>query len=186
MLSKLKPGKGKVLISEPFMLDPSFKRSVVLLVEHNDEGTVGFVLNQEMEMMLNELMDPEFPYFEAPVFVGGPVQQDTLHFLHKLGDKIPGSIEVAKGIYWGGNYEAFTILLQNGEIGKEDIRFFVGYSGWSPGQLHSELKENAWIVASADRIDIFSGNEDMWKSVVKSLGNKYAHIANFPENPYLN
>src|SRR4030081_1156068 len=104
MLSLIAPGAGRLLISEPFMMDPNFKRAVILLTEHADEGAMGFVLNHQSEYMLSDLM-PEMAYSEMPVYIGGPVGIDTLHYIHCVPDKIEDGIEIANGIFWGGDFE---------------------------------------------------------------------------------
>ena len=181
-----KPAKGKLLISEPFLLDPGFKRTVVLLTEHNDDGSVGFVLNKPLNVKLNDAIT-EFPDFEAPIYLGGPVQPDTLHYIHTIGDKLEDSIEVKKGLYWAGDYELLKILIETGQVEPNDFRFFVGYSGWSPGQLEDEMKAKSWIVTNAKAKDVFSKEpEQLWRDVLKKMGKGYAVISNYPEDPNLN
>lgn len=186
MLSKIAPSAGKILISEPFMLDPQFRRSVVLLVEHAEQGTVGFVLNQETEVTIPDII-PGFPMFDARICIGGPVQTDTLHFIHKIPHLVEGGVEVEEGVYWGGDFEQLREHIAQGKVMLEDVMFFLGYSGWSPDQLIEEIESNAWIVSLTKSNDIFGADhDDLWKNAVKKLGNKYAHIANFPENPMWN
>jgi len=187
MISQLTPSAGKLLISEPFMNDPNFKRSVVLLTEHGAQGTVGFVINQPGNLILNDLV-PEFEGADFPVYCGGPVAMDTIHFIHRCYDKIGDGEEIAKGIYWGGNFEALKILISQGRIAENEIKFFIGYSGWGAEQLTEELRENTWIVSDQYHPDtIFSNSEEqMWRDVIINLGPKYAHISNFPQNPNLN
>jgi putative transcriptional regulator len=187
MLSLVAPEAGRLLISEPFMLDPNFKRSVLIITECSDEGAMGFVLNHESEYKLGDIM-PDIQYSELPVFIGGPVGNDTLHFIHCVPDKIEGGIELTDGVYWGGDFEAVQELASNYQLTSKDIKFFVGYSGWTSGQLDAEIKDDAWIVADKYSPEmLFSHDEqNLWKDVVKSLGQRYAHIANFPENPMMN
>jgi len=130
----LKPKKGKLLIAEPSLTgDVSFNRSVVLLAEHNDEGSVGFILNKPLNYSMNDLVEEiEMPF---PVFNGGPVEQDNLYFIHKVPDLIPNSVEISDGIYWGGDFEITVTLVNSGKISQNDIRFFLGYSGWASLQL---------------------------------------------------
>lgn len=187
MLNKDQPSKGSLLISEPFMLDPNFKRSVVLLAEHNEEGTIGYVLNQKSELLLNQVM-PDCGNADFPIYIGGPVGTDTLHFVHICNDRLNSGQEVAKGIYWGGNFETLVILINSGQIDKSEIKFFIGYSGWEPGQLESELEQNTWMVLNTFKPDWITNNnnDNLWKEIIAELGPKYAHIANFPENPLWN
>lgn len=187
MLSHIPPNIGRLLISEPFMMDPNFKRSVIILTEYSDAGAMGFVLNHQSEYMLGDLL-PELPYSEMPVHVGGPVGNDTLHFIHNCPEKIEDGIEIADGVFWGGDFETVKSLVSNYILTENDIKFFAGYSGWTPGQLDMEIGDDTWIVA--DKFtpqQLFTGDEqNLWREVVISLGQRYAHIANFPENPELN
>lgn len=186
MLSKLTPEAGKILISEPFMLDPNFRRSVVFLVEHGEDGTVGFVLNQATELSVSDVME-RFPFFDSKLYLGGPVETDTLHYIHTLGDVLEGSRLISNSIYWGGDFDTLKTMINEGIAKPEAVRFFLGYSGWSPGQLDEELQQNSWIVSNANSERIFDDQyKDFWKDTIRELGNKYAHIANFPENPMWN
>lgn len=187
MISQLTPAAGKLLISEPFMDDPNFTRSVVFITEHSEGGIVGFVINHPSLLFVKDLIaDVEGPDF--PIYYGGPVAMDTMHFIHRCPDKIPDGSEIAKGIYWGGNYETLLVLIGQGEITTAEVKFFVGYSGWEMDQLHQELEGNAWIVSDQyDADTVFSASEEqLWKEVIIHLGPRYAHISNFPHNPRLN
>lgn len=187
MLSKLEPNSGRLLISEPFLKDPNFKRSVVFMVDHGVEGTFGFILNQPSVLLLKDLV-PELAEANYPIFIGGPVEVETIHFIHRCYDKLNSGEKIAKDIYWGGNFEALKILLNNNSIAQHEIKFFLGYSGWSDGQLEEEIKENTWIVSDKYHQDlIFSQNEEeLWREVIINLGDKYAHVSNFPSDPSLN
>ena len=181
-----KPEKGKILISEPFLQDLNFKRSIVLLAEHNEEGTVGFILNKPTQVKLNQLLE-DFPDFNAPVYFGGPVQINTLQFIHRAGDIIEGTTEIADGLYWGGSFEVLKILIETNRVSPSDFRFFIGYSGWNPGQLDEEMKISSWIVASASLDNLFSDEPDkLWGDILKKMGKKFAILASFPEDPSVN
>ena len=186
MLSSISAAAGRLLISEPFMMDPNFKRSVILLTEYSADGAMGFILNHVSEFLLGDIL-PELSYSEIPVFVGGPVAGNTLHFIHRCPDKIEGGIEIGEGLFWGGDFEKVKELITSYQLQAEEIRFFTGYSGWTPKQLDDEIKEDSWIVANQLSTEtIFTCNEDkLWRQVVIGLGQRYAHIANFPENPAL-
>ena len=187
MLSPIQPRNGALLVSEPFMIDPNFKRSVVLLTEFEINGAVGFVLNQKSNLILSDLM-ADITCAEFHIYIGGPVDNDSLHFLHRCYDKIKSGIKITEGLFWGGNFEALKILLQKNMINPDEIKFFIGYSGWGAGQLEREIEENSWMVT--DKFDselvFVEDEESLWREVVIGLGPKYAHIANFPENPSLN
>ena len=187
MLSAMLPTAGRLLVSEPFMMDPNFKRSVILLTEYSLEGAMGFILNHPEEVLLDDIL-PDIAYSEIPVFTGGPVGNNTLHFIHRCPEKIKDGIEVADGLYWGGNFKKVKELIVNYQLKQDEIKFFIGYSGWTPKQLDNEIKQDSWIVTDKFNTDlIFTQNEqELWRKVVTGLGRRYAHIANFPENPELN
>ena len=182
----LLPQKGRILISEPFLMDNYFKRSIVLITEHNEEGTVGFVLNKPINMKVNEIMT-DFPTVNAIVSLGGPVQTNTLHYLHTLGDIIPGSIKVIDNIYWGGEFMVIKRLLESKTLNNENIRFFLGYSGWQANQLDDELNDNSWVVADINSDEIMVPmSKFFWNKTLHRLGKKFQMWANFPENPQMN
>lgn len=184
--SSFKPKPGRFLVSEPFMGDPNFQRTVVLLVEHNEDGSLGFVMNRQLEARLHDLVD-DSPHFPAPVFLGGPVEQDTLHFVHRMGNELIGAREIDEGIYWSGDFDILKDMIREGEANADDILFFVGYSGWSPGQLEAELKRKSWIVAPADLEFVFTTEyEDLWQKILRNMGEKYKVISNYPIDPRLN
>jgi putative transcriptional regulator len=179
-------GHGVLLIADPFLKDPNFMRTVVFLTEYNENGAVGFVLNRQFENTLDELI-PEIEGHKFPVFYGGPVQPNTLHFLHRYPEKIEGGVEVFKGVYWGGDFETVINMINSGEADPEKIRFYIGYSGWSAGQLESEMDEKTWLTAAATRNLVFHTNaEEIWKDSLKHLGGDYEMMINFPIDPQLN
>jgi putative transcriptional regulator len=182
----ISPAPGMLLIADPFLKDPHFTRSVALICEQDKEGTVGFVLNKPFDENLDSLMS-NFEGFPIPVFYGGPVQTNTLHFLHQCPELIPGGQKIMKGIYWGGDFEIASQLVKNNEIDLAKIRFFIGYSGWSKGQLKEELKEKTWITASATSNLIFHSSPDkIWRDSLRQLGGDYEMMINFPIDPQLN
>jgi putative transcriptional regulator len=177
--------KGKLLISAPFLNDV-FKRSVILLTEHNDEGSVGFIINKPTEYKLHEVIE-DFPEFDATVFLGGPVQQNSLNFIHKANDFLNSGFEIAEGIYWGGNFETLKILVANGNLNPDDFKFFLGYAGWSPDQLKNELRINSWYLNQPTKENIFDDDsEKLWGSILKTMGKEYSIISTFPEDPSVN
>lgn len=183
---KLKAKSGRLLVSEPFMQDQYFKRSVVLLTEHNDNGSFGLILNKPIPMYLNEAIE-NAPAFDSKLALGGPVQKETLHYLHRLGDRIPNSKKVMEGVYWGGDFEVIKTLILSGDLQPGDIRMFVGYSGWAEGQLNSELESKSWIVTRASKDILFNAKpQKLWSSILESMGNPYSYMVNLPEDPRLN
>ena len=173
---------GQVLIAEPFMADPYFKRSVVLLCEHHNEGTVGFILNKNIDMKINDLMS-DFPEFEADVFYGGPVQTDTLHYVHNLGDLLEESVPIANGVWWGGDFDKLKFLITQNLVSPSDIRFFVGYSGWSSGQLKEEMEYGSWVPGEMDANYIFKFKPNrLWRQIMYDKGNVYEVISSMPDH----
>jgi putative transcriptional regulator len=182
----LEPGPGILLIAEPFLKDPNFMRTVVLICEHQPEGTFGFVINKAFDHSLSELMN-DMDDLDIPVFYGGPVQMDTIHFLHTVPDLIEGGVAVNNGIYWGGNFETAISLLRQGIINSDNIRFFLGYSGWGEGQLTDEMKEKSWLTGTANRKLVFKdATAEIWKNALKELGGDYELMINYPSDPQLN
>ena len=181
------PKKGKLLIAEPSITgDVSFNRSVVLLAEHNDEGSVGFILNKPLEYDISDLItEIKVPF---KVFNGGPVEQDNLYFIHKVPNLIQGSIEISDGIYWGGDFEKTIELINDEVITENDIRFFLGYSGWDSLQLDQELSSNSWVVIRNEYESniIQKSASAFWKEKMVELGGDYLIWSNAPENPTLN
>ena len=184
--NKIDLQKGRLLLSEPYLADPNFERTVILLTEHNEEGSVGFILNKPSESHVSEVID-DLKGLEAQIYIGGPVQQDTLHFIHRHGD-LEDAIELENGIYWGGNFEQLLTLIDDQRLSLTEIKFFLGYSGWSPDQLQEELKLNSWIVS--DRVSqevIFETLPDqMWKRALQELGGRFSVYSNYPADPRMN
>jgi putative transcriptional regulator len=182
----VEPAPGILLIADPFLKDPNFLRTVVFLCEHKDEGSFGFVLNRQYENTLDELI-PELDGHRLPVYYGGPVEVDTIHFLHQYPDEIPGGQEVMKGIYWGGNFDAVIDLIKSDAVDFDKIRFYIGYSGWGEGQLNTEMTEKTWLTVKATRKLIFHKKfTEIWKDSLKHMGGDYEMMVNFPIDPQLN
>ncbi|MDX2197272.1 MAG: YqgE/AlgH family protein [Cytophagales bacterium] len=177
--------KGSLLLAEPFLPDHNFFRSVVLITEHSQNGTVGFVLNHESDFLLSDLIDDVYNADYA-VYIGGPVEQNTLHFIHKFHD-VNNAIHISDGLYWGGDFDNIKLKLNIGKVQKNQIRFFLGYSGWGVGQLHMEIKSKSWFAGQLSDFDIFNNeNKNMWRMVLKSWGEDYKTYANYPIDPTLN
>lgn len=177
---------GILLIADPFLKDPNFARTVVLLCEHQEKGSFGFVINKLFDQSLDELV-PEVLVNNIPVFFGGPVQMDTIHFVHQQPELIEGGFEIIPGIYWGGRFESVVELINEGRLDMNKIKFFIGYSGWSSGQLETEFNEKSWILSESDAGLIFDEKEqNIWQQSLKNLGNNFAIMANFPIDPSLN
>ncbi len=184
--NKILPQKGGLLLSEPYLADPNFERTTILLTEHNEEGSVGFILNKPSDSRVSEIMD-DLKEFDSRVFIGGPVQQDTLHFVHRI-TTLSDAIEIAPGLYWGGNFDQLVALVDTQKLAATDIKFFLGYSGWSPGQLEEELKIDSWIVSDqiSEELVFETDPEQMWKTAMRGLGGRFSIYSNYPEDPRMN
>ena len=184
-LSKLT--KGQLLIAEPAILnDASFNRSVILLADYSSEGSVGFILNKPLPYTLNELLPGVDCHFT--IYNGGPVEQDNLYFIHNVPDLLPNSIEIDQGIYWGGDFDLLVDLLNEQRIHRDNIRFFLGYTGWSAQQLDDEMEAHAWIGIENHYAQHIIGKSsvNLWKEELDVLGGEYQLWSNAPENPVLN
>jgi putative transcriptional regulator len=182
----LKLDKGKLLIAEPAILnDSAFNRAIVLLTEHTSNNSVGFIINRPLNYTVNDLLPDINCSF--PIYQGGPVEQDNLYFVHKIPELIPESIEVANGIFWGGNFESLKDLLNSNILNTSDIRFFLGYSGWSKNQLEDEMNQNSWFIGENDFENVFSMNDkNLWKNKLLQKGGNYKLWANAPSDFNLN
>lgn len=188
MFNAFNPKKGSLLLAEPFMMDSNFERSVILLCEHDEqEGSMGFVLNNRSGLVISDLL-PDMEPNDFPVYIGGPVETDALYFLHTAPDLIPGANQLLEELYIGGDFEQVTFLMNEKLLSTEQIKFFIGYAGWSSEQLASEIQENSWAVHNKfpHEILFLTDGEDLWKQALISLGPKYAHVAAFPKRPDLN
>jgi putative transcriptional regulator len=179
--------KGHLLIAEPSIIgDLSFNRSVILLADHNNQGSVGFIINKPLKYTINDLLPEISARFK--IYNGGPVEQDNLYFIHNIPELIPNSIEISNGIYWGGDFESAKELINTGRIAKDNIRFFLGYTGWEANQLESEMNANSWIIADNIYENKIIGKSPthFWKEKIIELGGDYLIWSNAPENPILN
>ncbi|RKS03721.1 MULTISPECIES: YqgE/AlgH family protein [unclassified Flavobacterium] len=179
--------KGQLLIAEPSIIgDLSFNRSVILLADHNEEGSVGFILNKPLKYTIKDLLPEINAKFK--IYNGGPVEQDNLYFIHNVPHLIPNSIEISNGIFWGGDFELTKDLINNGLLKKKNIRFFLGYTGWDSEQLETEMQSSSWILTKNIYENKILGKASVhfWKEKIIELGGEYLIWSNAPENPILN
>lgn len=177
---------GNILISEPFLMDDNFSRSVILITEHNNAGSFGLVLNKPLGRNLSDVVDG-FESSPIPLFVGGPVDRNTLHVVHSIGDEVPGSIKIADNLFWGGDFGYLKTMSRDLRLDAHSVKFFIGYAGWVADQLNEEILAKSWVVASLGIVDIFNlPPDEMWSACVESLGGKFKEWLNFPVDPSLN
>ncbi|CAG5012411.1 hypothetical protein DYBT9275_05170 [Dyadobacter sp. CECT 9275] len=178
--------KGSLLIAKPYLGDPNFERGVILLCEYNQQGSFGFVLNQVTDLLLGDVLE-ETIYQDIPLHLGGPVEKSTLHFIHRRPDLISGGDEIMKGVFWGGDFTKVKTLLNINSLKPQDLRFFIGYSGWSGGQLDDELSQESWIVTKTNPEFIFTTPPgDFWREILRNMGGEYRSIAHYPIDPRWN
>lgn len=179
--------KGRILVASPFLDDPYFSQSVILLTEHSHEGSVGFIINKKLEITLQEAVGG-FWFFDTSIYYGGPVEKDALFYIHTY-PQIKGALEIMPNLYWGGDFEEIKTFINTNLPETSSIRFFVGYSGWGAGQLQNEMKSNTWLLQTISAKDVLDEElaPKLWKRQIR-LSNKkeYAIWANMPQNPSLN
>lgn len=188
MFNEYIPKRGSLILSEPFMLDQNFERSVILLCEHDqNDGTVGLILNHRSILTLSDVID-DVDQTNFSLYFGGPVEGNALFFLHKAHDKLHSGTHIADDLYWGGDFERLKLLINEQAISSDEVKLFLGYSGWASGQLEKEISQNSWAVHNSFNIELafISDGEDLWKEALISMGPKYAHVANFPKRPEYN
>jgi putative transcriptional regulator len=178
---------GSLLIAEPFMQDSNFRRAVVLVTDYSeDEGTVGFIINKPLTVKITDLVE-DFPAINAFAYYGGPVSTNTIHYIHNVGMMLDGSTEIGPGVYWGGEFDKLKFLISHELVKEENIRFFVGYAGWSPGQLIEELDSGSWITSEMHANYLFKSKATrLWNQVMHHKGDVFSVLAQLPEQPNLN
>jgi putative transcriptional regulator len=182
---RIEPAEGRVLVSDPGLSDFYFSRSVVLLTEHNEKGSIGFVLNKPVQASLTELLEG-FPPFQANISIGGPVNPNSVHYLHTLGMVVSGSSHLFGNLFWGGDFDELKDLIRAGKASPKQVKFFFGYSGWAANQLKNEMSTDSWVVTTLDAEEIMDAGHDLWKNTVEKLGEEFRVWLNYPENPSMN
>jgi putative transcriptional regulator len=180
------PAGGHILVSQPSLTDRFFSKSVVMLAEHGDEGSFGFIVNKPANIKLSKVTG-DFGTFDTDLYLGGPVHVNNLFYVHSKGNLIKDSLKIIDGVFWGGNLNEIRKLISSGEITDKDIRFYAGYSGWEPKQLDREMKEKSWIVLDGLNQYVFGSRPtNLWKKIVLTLGEEYAPWINYPYDPNMN
>ena len=178
--------KGKIIIANPFLQGPIFERSVVFMIEHNNEGAIGFILNQPTGITVGQAFS-RIKDCEFPVYYGGPVDDDILYYIHSLGEKATKSVKVSDNLYWGGDFDDICDLIEKGEVSSDQIKFFIGYSGWSDLQLEREFEKDSWIICDCKKGYIFNDQDkSLWNKCLESKKNKISIYSKFAHTPSLN
>ena len=176
--------KGHLLVASPALVDPNFRRTVVLVGEHTEEGALGVILNRPSETTVREALPELTAVVEAPehVYVGGPVQPSAIVVMADFADPARAGSLVLESV---GFFPAEVDLDEVGELLR--TRVFAGYAGWGPGQLDDELEEESWIVEPASPEDVFTAEpDDLWASVLRRKGGPFGVLALMPPDPSLN
>lgn len=182
-MSEHKIKRGQILLADPFMDESVFKRAAIYMCEHNKEGSLGFIINKQLDFNIQELV-LDFPEFDSKVYYGGPVATDTIHYIHTKGDILGDAIRITKGIYWGGDFNKLKFFIEKGLIRPNEVRFYLGYSGWEPNQLVQEIEGGSWLVADADLNYIFAKRWSvLWNKILEDAGGSKAVIAKL-NNPH--
>lgn len=175
--------RGQILLADPFMDESVFKRAAIYMCEHNKEGSLGFIINKQLDFNIQELV-LDFPEFDSNVYYGGPVSTDTIHYVHTKGDILEDAIRITKGIYWGGDFNKLKFFIEKGLIKPNEVRFYLGYSGWEPNQLAQEIETGSWLVADADLNYIFAKRWSvLWNKILEDAGGTKAVISKL-NNPH--
>jgi len=178
---------GCLLISKPLIGDGFFEQSIVYLTSHDDEGSLGFTLNKSSNLIAQDFIEDLLG--KDTIYYGGPVEQDGLFFLHSF-DNLPGALEVGNNLYLGGDFELFQQAFREQkefEPNQPSPKLFLGYSGWSAGQLKTEIQQDTWIVLHPPlHVSPLEVEDKAWREMMKQLGGEFALWANAPEDPWMN
>ena len=179
--------KGKILVSNFTLLnDLEFNKSVIIIVKDDEEATIGFILNKKSKYIISDLNE-SCKGLDLSIYEGGPVAMDSLHFIHKKCKFLNDSIKITDDLYWGMNFKLAIELLKKDKINKNDIKFFLGYSGWEKNQLRGELDENSWLLSKNFKTkDVLETSNVFWKKKINEFGEYYKIWSNSPDNPNLN
>ena len=169
------------------MGDPNFERAVVVVCSHTEEGSFGLVVNRKSSLLFSDVIEYDNSLgFDQVLGIGGPVQYNTLHYLHQISD-LPESIELADNLFWGGDFEELKSKIELGAVEADDVRFYLGYCGWSEGQLEEELDKNLWIINKTAANKLFNLDaETLWRTILKDMGGKFKMYSNYPLDPSMN
>ena len=177
--------RGKLLVASPSLLDPNFRRTVVLIAEHGDEGAMGVILNRESELEVDEAAPPLADLVDPGdhVLEGGPVQPAAVVVMAEFDDMSAAATLVVEDVGFVAAEADFDTL----GAAVRRVRVFAGLAGWAPGQLESELERDDWIVEDATPDDVFSEDaETLWSAVLERKGGQFALVARMPDDPSLN
>jgi putative transcriptional regulator len=174
------------LIADPFLTGPVFERSVILLADHSSKGAMGFILNQPTHFKVKDAI-PELKDCNQQMYYGGPVDESLLFYVHSLGNQLPNSVQISENLFWGGEFSVLQELIAKKVINSENIKFFIGYSGWEMNQLEREFKKKSWIIGDFEKKYIFAKQKrELWNETIDKSGHNNSFLGNFAHSPSLN
>ena len=183
------PQPGVLLVAEPFLREDHFNHAVITLVEYaRRKSAMGLVLNKPTGYTLGEAIDGINDDVDTPIYCGGPVACDRLFYLHSLGNELPNSRKLSDDLFIGGDFDSVKAYVNMGLPTEGLIRFFVGYSGWDPGQLEEEIRTHVWAVAPrpANSEILREDGDSCWYLIVRTMGTPYRNSLYHPLNPQFN
>ena len=184
--NSIRLSRGILLLGSVLLADSNFMRSVILLCEHSEKGSVGLILNKRLSLPLSTLIN-NLQGWDAPIYYGGPVQQDSLFILHSHHGLDCDSIQVLPDVFLGGHCDIIIRNLVRKRADPSTFRLFLGYSGWSGKQLSYELKNGSWYLSQGSKESVFREDyRNHWRNTLKSMGNEYKLFSLFPDNPLFN
>lgn len=183
------PGRGRVLVAAPALIERPFTRSAVIILEADrNNGHIGLILNKRTELEMSDIVSGWPSDIVWPIYCGGPVEPDRLFMLHTLGERFPDSKEIAPGVFIGGHISDFCEYARTHDESEGKIRLFSGYSGWVQNQLEEEIGEGAWIVKAASNADsiLMGEGPEYWRREMQAIGPKYGSLSVLPEIQQMN
>lgn len=187
MSDELLVAPGLLLAAWPDLLDPNFMHGVVVMCQHSEEGAYGLVVNRDTNLTVSDLL-PEHPLLggsDFPVHLGGPVDHSSMQFLHRVPSVIGGGVELTGTLWLGGELDQMAdYVCTSPEEARENVRVFLGYSGWGAGQLELELQSGSWLPAPTDLDAVFGPpGEGLWRRVVREASPEGESLGSLPPDP---
>lgn len=182
------PSKGRILIASPLLNDYHFSRTVILMINHEENGDMGVVLNKDFRyhVSLNDLVKDLEDLPSIPVYKGGPVGRDTMFFIHDI-EEINDSLPLGNGLFMNGDFDQMLNFIKSGQRYTDRVRFFLGYAGWEKGQLQAEMDDDTWIVSELSKDRLFKENyRELWRNSLNDMGEPYCTWAKYPAIPSMN